>query len=245
LFSPLLISLFFTQLTTLSDCPKNRGHYNSPISGRIGKSTVTPGALVTANRSTALAAVQQLDPIYVDVTQSSAELLRLKRDLANGALKKAGGAQAKVKLLLEDGSPYPLEGTLQFSDITVDQGTGMVTVVFPNPEKVLLPGMYVRALIDVAIKDQAIFVPQQGVTRNLKGEPTALVVGADGKVEQCVLKVSRTVGNRCLVDEGLKAGDKLIVEGLQKVAPGVVVKSVDVSDQSGSMLASANYEEVR
>ncbi|WP_079436533.1 efflux RND transporter periplasmic adaptor subunit [Zoogloea sp. LCSB751] len=200
----------------------------APIAGRIGRSTVTPGALVTASQQTALATVQQLDPIYVDVTQSSAELLRLKRDLASGQLKKAGAGQAAVKLVLEDGSAYPLPGKLQFSDITVDQSTGTITLraVFPNPKGDLLPGMYVRTVLEEGVDEQAILVPQQGVSRDTKGNPTAMVVGADGKAEQRVLKTSRVLGDKWLVSDGLKAGDKLIVDGLQKIRPGAPVKPV-------------------
>lgn len=200
----------------------------APISGRIGRSSVTPGALVTAGQSAALATVQQLDTIYVDVTQSSAELLRLKRDLASGQLKAAGANQASVKLMLEDGSVYPEAGKLQFSDVTVDQSTGSITLraVFPNPKGDLLPGMYVRAVLEEGGEDGAILVPQQGVTRDTKGNPTALVVGADNKVELRVLKTRRTVGDKWLVSEGLKAGDKLIVDGLQKIGPGMPVNPV-------------------
>jgi len=200
----------------------------APISGRIGRSSVTPGALVTAGQSAALATVQQLDTIYVDVTQSSAELLRLKRDLASGQLKAAGANQASVKLILEDGSVYPEAGKLQFSDVTVDQSTGSITLraVFPNPKGDLLPGMYVRAVLEEGGEDRAILVPQQGVTRDTKGNPTALVVGADNKVELRVLKTRRTVGDKWLVSEGLKAGDKLIVDGLQKIGPGMPINPV-------------------
>ncbi len=200
----------------------------APISGRIGRSSVTPGALVTAGQSAALATVQQLDTIYVDVTQSSAELLRLKRDLASGQLKAAGANQASVKLMLEDGSVYPEAGKLQFSDVTVDQSTGSITLraVFPNPKGDLLPGMYVRAVLEEGGEDRAILVPQQGVTRDTKGNPTALVVGAENKVELRVLKTRRTVGDKWLVSEGLKAGDKLIVDGLQKIGPGMPVNPV-------------------
>lgn len=200
----------------------------APISGRIGRSSVTPGALVTAGQSAALATVQQLDTIYVDVTQSSAELLRLKRDLASGQLKAAGANQASVKLILEDGSVYPEAGKLQFSDVTVDQSTGSITLraVFPNPKRDLLPGMYVRAVLEEGGEEGAILAPQQGVTRDTKGNPTALVVGPDNKVELRVLKTRRTVGDKWLVSEGLKAGDKLIVDGLQKIGPGMPVNPV-------------------
>ena len=197
----------------------------SPIAGRIGKSSVTPGALVTSNQNTALATVQQLDPIYVDVTQSSAELLRLKRELANGTLAQDEKGRAKVSLKLEDGSDYPQEGRLEFADVTVDTNTGTVTLraVFPNPDATLLPGMYVRAQVQEGINPQALLVPQQGVTRNTKGEPTALVVGKDGKVAQRVLQTQRAIGDKWLVEDGLKAGDKVIVEGLQKIGVGMTV----------------------
>lgn len=204
----------------------------SPIAGRIGRSTVTPGALVTANQETALATVQQLDPIYVDVTQSSAELLRLKQEFAAGRMKRSGETQATVKLLLEDGSTYAQSGKLQFSDVTVDKGTGTITLraVFPNPHGDLLPGMYVRAVLEEGVNEQAILAPQRAVSRDAKGTPTALVLGADGKVEQRVLTTRRVVGDRWLVSDGLKPGDQLIVDGLQKIAPGMPVKAVPLTD---------------
>lgn len=200
----------------------------APISGRIGRSTVTGGALVTANQAAPLATIQQLDPVYVDVTQSSAELLRLKRNLANGELKGNDAGQAKVKLLLEDGSSYPQEGMLKFSEVTVDQSTGSVTLraLFPNPNQLLLPGMFVRAIVQEGVSEQAILVPQRGVTRNPKGEAMVMVVGAEEKVELRLIKVSRTVGNNWLVSEGLKAGDRVILEGLQKARPETLVKAV-------------------
>ncbi|GAB4063832.1 efflux RND transporter periplasmic adaptor subunit [Uliginosibacterium sediminicola] len=200
----------------------------APISGRIGKSEVTAGALVTANQTTALSTIQQLDPIYVDVTQSNAELLRLRQDLKSGRLKSAGANQARVKLLLEDGSVYPLEGKLTFADVTVDQDTGSVTLraIFPNPEHVLLPGMYVRARVEQGLRENAILVPQQGVTRDTKGNATAMVLNAEDKVEPRVLKTERAVGDKWLVSEGLSAGDRLIVEGLQRVRPGAPAKAV-------------------
>ena len=193
----------------------------SPISGRISRSNVTPGALVTAGQATALTTVQQLDPIYVDVTQSSEELLRLKREMDSGALKKANG-QAAVTLLLADGSKYALPGKLQFSDVSVDPGTGNVTLraLFPNPKHDLLPGMFVRAVLETGVSEQAIAVPQMGVTRNPKGEATALVLNKEGKVEQRVLQTGGTIGDKWLVKSGLVAGDRVIVEGLQKVKPG-------------------------
>ena len=200
----------------------------APISGRIGRSTVTDGALVTANQPTALATVQQLSSMYVDVTQSSAELLKLKQNMASGLLKNNGAAQAQVKLLLEDGSPYPQPGTLKFSEVTVDQSTGSITLraVFPNPKQTLLPGMFVRAIVEEGVSEQAILVPQRGVSRNPKGEATALVVGAENKVEARVIAVARTVGDNWLVSDGLKAGDRVIVEGIQRAKPGTTVKAL-------------------
>ena len=213
----------------------------APISGRIGKSAFTPGALVTASQQTALTTVQQLDPIYVDVTQSSAELLRLKRDWASGKLKQVGNNQAAVKLVLEDGSDYALPGKLQFSDVTVDQGTGTITLraVFPNPKGDLLPGMYVRAVLEEGEADAAILVPQQGVSRDNKGNPTAMVVNAEGKVELRVLKTDRSLGDKWLVSEGLKPGDQLIVEGLQKIQPGMPVKVVPTDKPAAATTAAA------
>jgi membrane fusion protein (multidrug efflux system) len=197
----------------------------APISGRIGKSSVTPGALVTANQSTALATVQKLDPIYVDVTQSSTTVLRLKRALAGGQL--SGGA-AKVKLLLEDGSTYPLPGKLKFSDVTVDPGTGAITLraEFPNPKGELLPGMYVRAVLEEGVMDQALLVPQPAVSRDAAGKPQAYVVDAAGKLEQRSLVTDRAIGDQWLVSSGLKAGDRLVVSGQQKARPGSAVEIV-------------------
>ena len=198
----------------------------APISGRIGKSNVTVGALVTANQPTPLAIIQQLDPIYVDATQSSANLLQLKRNIEAGRIKAGNPDQARVKLFLEDGTPYPLVGTLKFSDVTVDPSTGsfILRMVFPNPKHVLLPGMYVRALVQEGVVDRAILAPQQGVSRDPKGIPIAMVVDSSGKVEQRTLKIDRAIGDKWLVSEGLKPGDRLIVEGLQKIKPGVTVK---------------------
>jgi len=200
----------------------------APISGRIGRSTVTDGALVIASQSAALATIQQLDSMYVDVTQSTSDLLKLKQYLAKGLLKKGDSAQAPVKLLLEDGSLYPLMGTLKFSEVTVDQSTGSVTLraVFPNPQKLLLPGMFVRAILIEGISEKAITVPQRGVTRNPKGEAMVMVVGAEEKVEPRIINVVRTVGDSWLVSEGLKAGDRVIMEGIQKARPGSPVKAV-------------------
>jgi len=198
----------------------------SPIEGIIGRSTVTEGALVTANQSAALATVQQIDPIYVDVTQSSVELLRLQKALASGQLKRAEGEQAaQVALTLEDGSQYPVPGKLQFSEVTVDPSTGSVLLraVFPNPEHRLLPGMFVRARLADGVDADSLLVPQRGVTRNQRGLPTALVVNADNKVELRELKTDRAIGDKWLVTSGLKAGDRVIVEGLQMVRPGIEV----------------------
>ncbi|MBI5557621.1 MAG: efflux RND transporter periplasmic adaptor subunit [Deltaproteobacteria bacterium] len=200
----------------------------APISGRIGRSSVTTGALVTASQAEPLAAIQQLDAMYVDVTQSTAELLRLKRNLASGLLQDGGDAQTRVTLLLEDNTPYPLDGVLKFSEVTVDQGTGSVTLraVFPNPRHLLLPGMFVRAIVTEGMSSQAILVPQRGVTRNPAGNAMVMVVGAEEKVEPRVIKVVQTVGDSWLVSEGLQAGDRVILEGIQRARPGTVVKAV-------------------
>jgi membrane fusion protein (multidrug efflux system) len=200
----------------------------APISGRIGKSNVTVGALATAYQGSAFATIQQLDPIYVDATQSSASLLQLKRNIAAGRVKSDGPDQARVKLFLEDGTPYPQEGTLKFSEVTVDPSTGslILRMVFPNPKYILLPGMYVRAVVQEGVVDRAIVVPQQGVSRDPKGNPIALIVGGSGKVEQRMITVARAIGDRWLVSEGLNPGDRLVVEGSQKVRPGSSVKVV-------------------
>ena len=204
----------------------------SPISGRIGRSAVTEGALVTANQTTALATVQQLDPIYVDVTQPSAVLLRLKRELAAGQLVAAGGNEAEVQLTLEDGSSYGARGKLEFTEVSVDETTGSVTLraLFPNPDKLLLPGMFVHEKIEEGRRNDAILVPQLAVAHNQKGEPTALVVGADNKVELRTLVTERAIGDHWVVTEGLKAGDRVIVEGLQFAKPGATVKPEELPD---------------
>ena len=212
----------------------------SPIPGRIGKSSVTVGALVTAYQPVPLAVIQQLDPIYVDVTQSSAEILHLRQSLASGRLKRSGEGWSRVKLLLEDGAPYPLEGRLKFRDVTVDPTTGSVTLrmVFPNPDNVLLPGMFVRAIVEEGVSEEAILVPQQGVTRDQKGQPYALVAGTEGKVEQRMLTLDRTIGDRWLVATGLAADDRVIVEGLQRVRPGADVKAVPFSSANPELPAA-------
>jgi len=202
----------------------------SPISGRIGRSTVTEGALVTAAQATALATVQQLDPIYVDVTQPSAVLLRLKRELAAGQLAQAGSNQAEVHLTLEDGSRYGPTGKLQFAEVSVDETTGSVTLraLFPNPDKLLLPGMFVHEEIEEGQRKDAILVPQLAITHNQKGEPTALVVNADNKVELRTLTTERAIGDRWLVNDGVKAGERVIVEGVQFAKPGATVNPTEV-----------------
>ncbi len=196
----------------------------SPISGRVGRSTVTPGALVTANQASALATVQQLDPIYVDVTQSTTALLALKRSLDAGTLK---GGTAKVRLVLEDGSVYAQSGKLQFSDVTVDQSTGAVTLraEFPNPRADLLPGMYARAVLEEGVLEQALLVPQPAVGRDTAGKPYAYVVDAEGKLQQRTVTTDRAVGDQWLVSDGLKAGDVVVVEGQQKARPGQPVQA--------------------
>lgn len=199
----------------------------APIAGRIGRSTYTPGALVTAGQANALATIQQLDPMYVDLSQSSAELLRLKHDLSQGDLRH-DGASARVRLVLDDGSTYPEEGHLEFTDVTVDPNSGTVNLraVFPNPKRVLLPGMYVRAQITEGVAPNGILAPQQGVSRDPTGAATAYVVDAAGKAELRKLTVARAVGDRWLVSAGLKPGDHLIVDGLQRVRPGAPVHPV-------------------
>ena len=203
----------------------------SPIAGRIGKSSVTQGALVTQNQAEPLARVQQLDPMYVDLTQSSAELLQLRRELQAG---KAQPADTPVRIVLEDGTPYEHPGKLAFSDVTVDQATGnfQLRVIVPNPKNVLLPGVYVRALLGNAVRQNAVLVPQRAVARDPKGNATAMVLGPDDKVAARPVKVSRAIGDQWLVDEGLAAGERVIVEGLQKVKPGMVAKGVAPSPKT-------------
>jgi membrane fusion protein (multidrug efflux system) len=204
----------------------------APITGRIGKSNVTEGALVTAHQPASLATIQQLDPIYVDVPQSTAEVLRLQRRQEDGRLNPNGMGQKKVKLLLEDGTPYPWEGTLQFRDVTVEPSTGAVSlrVVFPNPQRILLPGMFVRAVVQEGVNGRAILIPQQAVSRDPKGNPVALIVDATGKVGQRILSLDRAMGDKWLVSSGLRPGDRVIVEGVQKVRPGSSVKVVSFKE---------------
>lgn len=202
----------------------------SPLTGLVGRSNVTEGALVTANQANALATVQQIDPIYVDVTQSSVQLLRLQEDLRAGRLQPAdGGKNAAVSLVLEDGSTYSQSGVLKFSEVTVDPGTGSVLLraEFPNPDRSLLPGMFVRAKLADGVDTKGLLVPQRGVTRSQRGLPTSLIVNAENKVELRELKADRVIGDKWLVTSGLSAGDRVIVEGLQSVRPGAEVEVMD------------------
>ena len=197
----------------------------SPITGRIGRSLFTEGALVTANQADALATVQQLDPVYVDVTQPTTTLVRFQREAAAGLLKQNEKGQALVRVRLEDGSDYAHPGTLEFSEVTVDEGTGSVTLraLVPNPERLLLPGMFVREEIQEGVRQGAVLAPQQGVSHDQKGEPNALVVGPDNTVELRTLTTDRAVGDQWLVTSGLKPGDRVIVEGIQSAKPGAKV----------------------
>jgi membrane fusion protein, multidrug efflux system len=197
----------------------------SPITGRIGRSLITEGALVTANQATAIATIQQLDPVYVDVTQPTTTLLRLQKEAAAGLLKQNEAGKAQVQVRLEDGSDYAHTGTLEFSEVTVDEGTGSVTLraLVPNPERLLLPGMFVREEIQEGVRQDAVLAPQQGVSHDQKGEPNALVVGPDNTVELRSVKTDRAVGDQWLVTSGLKAGDRVIVEGIQSAKPGAKV----------------------
>lgn len=211
---------------------------SAPISGRIGRSTVTVGALVTAHQPTALAVIQQIDPIYVDVPQSTADLLKLRQRLEEGRIHQEG--RMKVRLRLDDGSQYRWEGLLQFRDITVDPSTGSVAlrILFPNPRGILLPGMFVRALVEEGVTRQALLVPQQAVLRDPKGNALVLVVGADAVVQQRLLTIDRAVGDRWLVTAGLAAGEQVIVEGTQKVRPGMPVKTVVQTSQGSGPAGS-------
>jgi membrane fusion protein, multidrug efflux system len=215
----------------------------APVAGHIGLSQVTEGAYVQESAATLLAVVQQIDRLYVDVTQASSELLRLKRDLASGRLKADESGRARVKLIMEDDNVYDEEGVLEVSDVTVNATTNSVTVraVFPNPRGELLPGLFVRARLEEGSSPDAILVPQLAVTRNSKGEPTALVVGANGTAELRVLQTSRAVGNQWLVAAGLKAGDQVIVDNLQRVRPGAPVKGVPVAAPQAEVTASVAH----
>lgn len=198
----------------------------APISGRIGKSEITVGALASAYQQKPLAVIQQLDPIYVDVTQATAEILNLRHRLETGRLKPYASGQTRVRLLLEDGTTYPLTGTLQFRDVTVDPTTGSVSLrmVFPNPREVLLPGMFVRAIVEEGVNERALLVPQQSVSYDPKGNPFVWVVNAENKVEQRALELDRAIGDKWLVSKGIAEEDRVIVEGIQKVRPGMQVR---------------------
>lgn len=215
----------------------------APISGRVGRSSVTEGALVTNGQAAPLATIQQLDPIYVDVTQSYAQMLQLRRALDEGQLEMAGDNVAKVNLTLEDDSVYAHAGKLEFSEVSVDETTGSVTLraVFPNPDHVLLPGMFVHATLPAGVVENALLAPQTAVTRDLRGTPTAMVLGAGNKVEPRELKTTRTVGNDWLVEAGLQPGDKLIVDGLQFIKPGAAVSPHEATEAAtASPSANAN-----
>jgi membrane fusion protein (multidrug efflux system) len=216
----------------------------SPITGRIGKSEVTVGGLVSSYQTTALATVQQIEPVYVDVVESNAELLRLRKALESGNMHSDGSASHKVKLYLEDGSLYPQNGTFEFQDVTVGTSTGSVTVrmTFPNRNQMLLPGMYVRAVVEEGIKQNAILVPQQAVSRDSKGTPYAWIVNKDGKAERRDLELDRTVGNQWLVTKGLNASDRLIVEGGNRVQVGTPVHAVQYQQSSGQPSQNSNSQ---
>lgn len=203
----------------------------APISGRIGRSSVTPGALVTASQTTALATIQQLDPIFVDVTQSSSKLLQLRRALAAG---RALPASAAIRLKLDDGTDYPLEGRIEFAEPIVDPDSGTITLRarFPNPDGLLLPGMFVRVVAPQSVVPNAILAPQTGISRDPKGNATALVVNQANKVERRIVTAAQAIGDKWLITSGLKAGDRLIIEGTDKVQPDDSVKAVAV-DQAG------------
>jgi len=216
------INLGFTRIT-------------APISGRIGRSQVTEGAIVTAYQPVAMATIQQLDPMYVDVSQSTTDLLRLKNLLKSGQLDQNGASQKKVGLILDDDTTYPWKGTLQFRGVTVEPSTGTVVlrIVFSNPENILLPGMFVRAVVKEGVNTQAILIPQQAVSRDPKGNPLTLVVNSQSKVEQRQLTIDRAIGNKWLVTSGLTPGERVIVEGVLKVRPGATVKAVS-TDETGT-----------
>src|SRR5712671_2942783 len=213
----------------------------APITGRVGLSIITQGAFVQASAATLMTTIQQIDPIYVDLNQSSVQGLQLRRDIASGKVKVNGPDQAKVTVFLEDGTQYPVQGTLQFSDITVDQNTGSVTVraIVPNPNTVLLPGMFVRARVDEGVDNNALLVPQTAVTHNPQGQATTLVVGPDNKVALRTIQATRTVGANWVVDGGLKEGEKVIVSGIQRVQPGALVRAVETAAAPASQNAAA------
>lgn len=211
----------------------------APISGQIGKSSVTQGALVSAGQAAALATISQLDPIYIDVSQSSAELLQLRRELADGRLE--GASELPVDIVLEDGSTFAHKGTLEFSEVNVDPATGSygLRVRVENPERVLMPGMYARAVLGSGVRQNAILAPMQGIARDAKGNTSAMVVDAEGKVAQRAVSVSRAIGDKWLVEDGLKAGDKVIVEGLQKIGVGMPVNATEKGTEAAKPAAPA------
>jgi membrane fusion protein (multidrug efflux system) len=213
----------------------NYTRVTAPFAGRIGKTNVRAGTVVTAYQSQPFAIVQQLDPIYVDVVQSSADLLRMRRSYEAGQVSADAGSERNVRLVLEDGTPYALEGKLQFRDVTVDPTTGSTTVriVVPNPNHLLLPGMFVRAIVQEGVAEQAILAPQQGISRTAKGEPFALVVDESGTVQQRMLTLNRAIGDQWLISSGLSAGERVIVEGLLNVRPGAVVRVVPLERPKG------------
>jgi membrane fusion protein (multidrug efflux system) len=213
----------------------------APISGRTGRSSVTEGALVAANQTTALVVIQQLDPIYVDATQASTVLLHLQRAFSDGQLKKVGDAQAEAKLILEDNSPYPVAGKLQFTEVTVDPGTGSVTLraVFPNPQNILLPGMFVRERLEEGQNEKGLLIPQRAVGHNDRGEATVTVVGDDNKAAVRIIKTDRAIGDQWLVSDGVAPGNKVIIIGIQSVRPGGVVKAHEVTPDELKPAAAA------
>jgi membrane fusion protein (multidrug efflux system) len=214
----------------------------APISGRIGKSSVTEGALVTSSQSSALATVQQLDPMYVDVTQSSDDFLKLKQAMASGTITH-NDDKVPVSLILNNGQRYPLAGTLEFSDVTVDQSTGSITLraIIPNPQHSLLPGMYVRAEIDQGQQKHALLVPQQGITRNPRGEATALIVDAHNQAQLRQVNASQAIGDKWLVTSGLQAGDRVIVSGLMRLKPGMKVQATEETPDTAQALSDVYH----
>ncbi|MEJ0087483.1 MAG: efflux RND transporter periplasmic adaptor subunit [Pseudomonadota bacterium] len=219
----------------------------SPITGRIGRALVTEGALVTSEQPSPLATVQQLDPIYVDITQSSTEMLRLQRQLASGELVKTEDNQAEVGLTLEDGTAYAQRGKLKVSEVSVDPGTGSVVLraVFPNPKRELLPGMFVRAQLTRGTRSAALLVPQRGVTRNPKGDATVLVVDKEDKVAEKVVIADRAINGEWLITAGLEAGERVIVDGLQKAKPGSQVKPIPAGEANATLQAETPAEVVK
>jgi membrane fusion protein (multidrug efflux system) len=212
----------------------------APISGRTGRSSVTEGALVAANQATSLVVIQQLDPIYVDVTQASTVLLRLQRALADGLLKKAGDTQAEARLILEDGTPYSDPGKLQFTEVTVDPGTGSVSLraIFPNQKHTLLPGMFVRERLEEGVNETGLLVPQRAVARNERGEPTVTLVGPDNKIAVRTIKTDRAIGDQWLVTEGIAPGEKIVILGIQRVRPGAEVHAHEATAEELSQPAN-------